>query len=162
MISIDCFCGLLCCKPNCKQIFMSCANNGNIFQSLSFHFLLPRGSHSIVGPVRVALKRVKPQPIWMDAKQIIECLLWRKNEPSYRIWGWLSHTRAGREGKKLGRGDILSFETSCCLNRSKGFLWTAVSSLPGWVAWILGIARLWPETLQCNVACLVWRRIEHT
>ena len=52
--------------------------------------------------VRVALKRVKPQPIWMDAKQIIECLLWRKNESSYRIWGWLSHARAGREGEKLG------------------------------------------------------------
>ena len=161
MISCDWFCGLLYCANLIVSKYLCLVLTMEIyFNHKCVILLLPWGSHSIVGPARVALKRVKPQPIWMDAKQIIECLLWRKNEPSYRIWGWLSHARAGREGKKLGRGDILSFATSCYKSESEQELF--VNDLPGWVAWRLGIARPWPETLQCNVACLVWRRIEHT
>ena len=67
--------------------------NHNVF------LLLPWGSHSIVGPARFAIKRIIST---LGCQKVIQSLLWRKNEPSHRIWGWLIHARAGREGEKLG------------------------------------------------------------
>ena len=159
MISIDCFSALLCCKPNCKQIFMSCANNGNIFQSLSFHFLLPRGSHSIVGPARVAIERINHNQYgWMPNKLLNVYFGARMNPATGSGDGWAMPGQAEKVKSWVGEIFYHLWQVAMYMNRSKELF---VNGLPGWVAWRLGIARLLPETLQCNVACLVWRRIEH-
>ena len=93
--SVDCFAtNLIVSKYLCLVLKMEI-----YFNHKCIILLLPRGSHSIVGPARFAIKRIIST---LGCQKVIQSLLWRKNEPSYRIWGWLSHTRAGREGKKLG------------------------------------------------------------
>ena len=60
MISIDCFCGLFTANLIVSKYLCLVLTMEIYFNHKCVILLLPRGSQSIVGPARAAIKRINP------------------------------------------------------------------------------------------------------